>query len=304
MGPIAASGPHDRADPRRPRVHRVGRLSTTAEEMPVNETLRAARRTARRTRPPRARAVFLNGLYPDRFSAADAAVLGDAIRSCPVKRDRAAIQVALAEHRRAEAQHEQEQRLQDAFGNRLIVLPFLFAAEIDRTELELLARELGDERRPGAGRQAHLRLRRRRRSRQDNHSAAIALGMAARGLKVVVVTIDPARRLANALGLEELGNEPRLVAPDELGGTRAPRRALGDDARPQAHIRRADRAARTDAGARRRDQAQQRLSRAVGRRVSAHRSSPRSRSFTSWRPRPTTTCWCSTRLRRTTPPSS
>ena len=34
-------------------------------------------------------------------------------------------------------------------------------------------------------------------------SAAIAAGMAERGLKVAVVTIDPARRLANALGLEQ-----------------------------------------------------------------------------------------------------
>jgi anion-transporting ArsA/GET3 family ATPase len=42
-------------------------------------------------------------------------------------------------------------------------------------------------------------------------SAVVALGMAARGLRVGVVTIDPARRLANALGLEELENEPRLV---------------------------------------------------------------------------------------------
>jgi anion-transporting ArsA/GET3 family ATPase len=44
-------------------------------------------------------------------------------------------------------------------------------------------------------------------------SAAIAMGMASRGLKVAVVTIDPAKRLANSLGLEELGNEPRLVDP-------------------------------------------------------------------------------------------
>jgi anion-transporting ArsA/GET3 family ATPase len=42
-------------------------------------------------------------------------------------------------------------------------------------------------------------------------SAVIALGMAARGLRVCVITIDPARRLASALGLEELGNEPRRV---------------------------------------------------------------------------------------------
>jgi anion-transporting ArsA/GET3 family ATPase len=42
-------------------------------------------------------------------------------------------------------------------------------------------------------------------------SAAIALGMAARGRKVAVLTIDPALRLANALGLSELGNEEARV---------------------------------------------------------------------------------------------
>jgi anion-transporting ArsA/GET3 family ATPase len=47
-------------------------------------------------------------------------------------------------------------------------------------------------------------------------SAAIALGMAARGAKVAVVTIDPAKRLANALGLDELENEPRRVEPRRL----------------------------------------------------------------------------------------
>ena len=35
-------------------------------------------------------------------------------------------------------------------------------------------------------------------------AAALALGLALRGRKVAVVTIDPARRLASALGLEEL----------------------------------------------------------------------------------------------------
>jgi anion-transporting ArsA/GET3 family ATPase len=47
-------------------------------------------------------------------------------------------------------------------------------------------------------------------------SATIALGMAAQGKKVAVVTIDPAKRLANALGLEELANEPRRVDPTRL----------------------------------------------------------------------------------------
>ena len=48
-------------------------------------------------------------------------------------------------------------------------------------------------------------------------AAAVALGLAEQGLKVAVVTIDPARRLANALGLEELDNEPRRVEVEAAG---------------------------------------------------------------------------------------
>ena len=48
-------------------------------------------------------------------------------------------------------------------------------------------------------------------------SAAIALGMAARGKKVAVLTIDPAKRLASSLGLPELGNEERRVDADVDG---------------------------------------------------------------------------------------
>jgi anion-transporting ArsA/GET3 family ATPase len=48
-------------------------------------------------------------------------------------------------------------------------------------------------------------------------SAAIALGMAARGKRVAVLTIDPAKRLANSLGLPELGNEERRVEVDVKG---------------------------------------------------------------------------------------
>jgi anion-transporting ArsA/GET3 family ATPase len=44
-------------------------------------------------------------------------------------------------------------------------------------------------------------------------SAAIATGMAARGLRVCVLTIDPAKRLADSLGLRELGNEASRVDP-------------------------------------------------------------------------------------------
>ena len=47
-------------------------------------------------------------------------------------------------------------------------------------------------------------------------AAALGLGLAAQGKRVAVITIDPARRLADALGLEALDNEPRRVDPARL----------------------------------------------------------------------------------------
>ncbi len=51
-------------------------------------------------------------------------------------------------------------------------------------------------------------------------SAALALRAAERGRRVVVLTIDPARRLAQSLGIEELDNSPRPVSglDDSAGG--------------------------------------------------------------------------------------
>jgi anion-transporting ArsA/GET3 family ATPase len=47
-------------------------------------------------------------------------------------------------------------------------------------------------------------------------SAALGLGLAMRGKKVVVVSIDPAKRLAGALGLRELPGEPHRIEPQTL----------------------------------------------------------------------------------------
>jgi anion-transporting ArsA/GET3 family ATPase len=47
-------------------------------------------------------------------------------------------------------------------------------------------------------------------------SAALALGLARDGRKVAVVTIDPAKRLASALGLERLASEPHQIDPRAL----------------------------------------------------------------------------------------
>jgi anion-transporting ArsA/GET3 family ATPase len=52
-------------------------------------------------------------------------------------------------------------------------------------------------------------------------AAALALRAAERGRDVVVLTIDPARRLAQSLGLTELDNDPRPVAGVEGTGSLA-----------------------------------------------------------------------------------
>lgn len=50
-------------------------------------------------------------------------------------------------------------------------------------------------------------------------SAALALRAAERGRKVVVLTIDPARRLAQSMGIEQLDNTPRPVTGVEGQGS-------------------------------------------------------------------------------------
>ncbi len=42
-------------------------------------------------------------------------------------------------------------------------------------------------------------------------AAALALETARRGRKALVLTIDPARRLADAMGVESLGNRPQEI---------------------------------------------------------------------------------------------
>jgi anion-transporting ArsA/GET3 family ATPase len=53
-------------------------------------------------------------------------------------------------------------------------------------------------------------------------SAALALGLAMGGRRVAVVTIDPANRLAAALGLDELSGEPHRIDPELLSAQGAP----------------------------------------------------------------------------------
>ena len=78
-------------------------------------------------------------------------------------------------------------------------------------------------------------------------AASLGVRAAQRGRRVCVLTIDPARRLAQSLGLEELDNTPARSRCRQ-----GRRRALRDDARHEAHLRR-DRAAARRPGTRRAD---------------------------------------------------
>src|SRR5207237_1182585 len=50
-------------------------------------------------------------------------------------------------------------------------------------------------------------------------AAAIGVHAAAQGKRVLVLTIDPARRLANSLGLESLGNRETRIEPAQFRAT-------------------------------------------------------------------------------------
>jgi len=53
-------------------------------------------------------------------------------------------------------------------------------------------------------------------------AAAIGLRAAAHGRKVIVCTVDPARRLANSMGLAEMADAPVRIAPERLAAAGIP----------------------------------------------------------------------------------
>ncbi len=55
-------------------------------------------------------------------------------------------------------------------------------------------------------------------------AAALALEAARRGRKALVLTIDPARRLADAMGVEALGNRPHAIPREDLDALGVPER--------------------------------------------------------------------------------
>lgn len=56
-------------------------------------------------------------------------------------------------------------------------------------------------------------------------SAALAYGAASRGRKAIVLTIDPAKRLATAMGIDSIDHTPRVIATNELKHLKLPKGA-------------------------------------------------------------------------------
>jgi hypothetical protein len=85
--------------------------------------------------------VVANGVLPERFAAGEARRLRE-LEGQGTKAAQAAVAAALVEHRRAEGQHEQLERLRAEVRAPVATLPYLFEPEPRRRELELLSDRL------------------------------------------------------------------------------------------------------------------------------------------------------------------
>jgi anion-transporting ArsA/GET3 family ATPase len=105
------------------------------EEMPVNETLELERRLTEAVGTG-LEAIVVNGMWPDRFSAADAEAMRAAADGLPPMR------AALTSHERARGQRNHLRRLRRGASAKVVTLPYLFESEVGLAEYETLAANL------------------------------------------------------------------------------------------------------------------------------------------------------------------
>jgi anion-transporting ArsA/GET3 family ATPase len=116
-----------------------------AEEMPVNETLDLERALPDAV-GSRLSTIVVNGIYPQRFTEAEAAEALEAAETMAGRDEDGSVRRALAavraEQRWAGGQQAQLRRLRDTAEAPVVTLPFVFAREMGARELERLAAEL------------------------------------------------------------------------------------------------------------------------------------------------------------------
>jgi anion-transporting ArsA/GET3 family ATPase len=107
------------------------------EEMPVNETATLERDLTRKVGVAVDR-VFVNGMYPERFSDEDAEALEGSLDKASGSAE-SAISAALKVSRRFNTHTEQLERLRGMVRSPVSTLPFLFAAELEADQVQTLA---------------------------------------------------------------------------------------------------------------------------------------------------------------------
>jgi anion-transporting ArsA/GET3 family ATPase len=107
------------------------------EEMPVNESASLEESLTGEIGMAVDR-VYMNALYPERFSKGEASELERALDDAEGPAQ-AAVRAALSEHRRCRSQRAQLQRLKRAVSSPVKTLPFIFKPQLDVRSLERLA---------------------------------------------------------------------------------------------------------------------------------------------------------------------
>jgi anion-transporting ArsA/GET3 family ATPase len=139
VGPIAAQA--ETLDAFITNSKRTGvAIVSLPEEMPVNETAMLEGEITDKVGASVDR-IFMNALYPDRFSDEEAEQLDGALDGVDGP-ERAAILDALREHRRADCQSEQLARLEEMTKTPVTSLPFLFQPELGAPEVRELANRI------------------------------------------------------------------------------------------------------------------------------------------------------------------
>ena len=276
------------------------------EEMPVNETVALERDLAEEVGVGVDR-IYCNGLYPERFDDAEAERIEAVDARAPTTAARAACRAALTESRRAGAQREQLARLEeicDGAGDarsRICSSPSSGVEQIDALAdgaVGLMAgiAELLEGKRicvcAGSGGVGKTTTRGGDR-RRDGRA-----GQAGRGADDRPG--EAARRLARTARARQRRAPGRPGAVRRRRDRDRGRRAVGDDARREADLRRGRPRARPRRRDPRPDPLQPHLPAALRARSPARRSTWRWRSSSSSTPRTATTCWSSTRRRPAT----
>jgi anion-transporting ArsA/GET3 family ATPase len=124
------------------RDHTGTAIVSLPEEMPVNETVSLEHDLSADVGVAVDR-IYMNGVYPQRFSNEEADGLAELGRGENGSRVRAAARAAVSEHRRARSQRAQLARLRRRVDTPVRALPFLFEPELGVEAARQLARKLG-----------------------------------------------------------------------------------------------------------------------------------------------------------------